>query len=71
MKLVIVLGASNQINNALARLKRDPVFVGGYRVTDGVALAAAMEAAGGIRMAVEAFLSKVQLHVTRKLGCLL
>lgn len=62
-RLVVVLGAAVQIDNHLAMRGLEPLFVGGYRVTDEPAMMAAMEAAGTARMLVEAHLSKVQRAV--------
>ena len=58
-KLVLVLGATNQIDNYLRIRGLEARFVGGYRVTDEVAMLAAMEAAGTSRVLVESHLSKV------------
>ena len=57
-KLVLVLGATNQIDNYLRIRGLEARFVGGYRVTDE-AMLAAMEAAGTSRVLVESHLSKV------------
>ena len=58
-KLVLVLGATSQIDNYLHIRGLEARFVGGYRVTDEVAMLAAMEAAGTSRVLVESHLSKV------------
>ncbi|KAF8060080.1 NAGS2 [Scenedesmus sp. PABB004] len=58
IRLVVVLGASPQIDAALAEGGVESVFVGGYRVTDAAVLGAAVEAAGRSRTAVEQFLSR-------------
>ena len=60
VRLVVVLGTKPQIDARLARSGAAPGtgrLVGGYRVTDGPALAAAIDAAGAARVAVEACLS--------------
>ena len=53
VRLVIVLGAQQQIDAQLRQQGREPRFVGGYRVTDPAALLAAVEASGCSRMEVE------------------
>jgi amino-acid N-acetyltransferase len=52
VRLVIVLGAQQQIDAQLRQQGREPRFVGGYRVTDPAALLAAVEASGCSRMEV-------------------
>ncbi|KAK9821240.1 hypothetical protein WJX81_007316 [Elliptochloris bilobata] len=58
VRLVLVLGAQQRIDAALERQGLKPRYAGGYRVTDAAAQAAAVEAAGGTRMQVEAALSR-------------
>ena len=58
VKLVLVVGARVQINEAIRAKGIEPRYVGGYRVTDDVAMRAAVAAAGAARMEVEARLSK-------------
>ena len=58
-RLVVVLGATTQIDNYLRMRGLDTKHVKGYRITDEDAMLAAMEAAGAARMLVEAQLSKV------------
>lgn len=59
VRLVVVLGTKPQIDARLARAGDGSKgrLVGGYRVTDDAALAAAVDAAGAVRVAVEASLS--------------
>lgn len=58
---MLVVGATTQIDQYLNLRGFEPNYVGGYRVTDGPAMLAAMEAAGTSRVEVEAELSKVIL----------
>eukprot|EP00889_Picochlorum_renovo_P005135 jgi/Picre1/32165/NNA_007511.t1 len=56
--LVVVVGARMQINEAIRAKGSEPQYAKGYRVTDDVAMKAAVSAAGAARMMVEARLSK-------------
>lgn len=56
--LVVVVGARMQINQAVRAKGSEPRYVKGYRVTDDIAMKAAVAAAGSARMMVEARLSK-------------
>lgn len=56
--LVVVVGARMQINEAVRAKGSEPRYVKGYRVTDDLAMKAAVSAAGSARMTVEARLSK-------------
>ena len=58
VRLVVVVGARMQINEAMRAYGVEPQYAGGYRVTDDVAMQAAVAAAGAARMEVEARLSK-------------
>lgn len=58
VRLVVVIGARMQINEAIRAKGSEPRYVKGYRVTDDVAMKAAVAAAGAARMVVEARLSK-------------
>ncbi|BDA40699.1 Amino-acid acetyltransferase [Coccomyxa sp. Obi] len=58
IRLVIVVGHQQQIDERLRQQGLEPRFVGGYRVTDAAALKAAAEASGLSRMEVEAHLSR-------------
>ena len=60
MRLVLVLGARPNIDALVRRTGGEPQYAGGQRVTDGVTMAAAMQAAGAARLDVEARLSKVR-----------
>ena len=59
VRLVLVLGVRPGIDDMVRESGHEPVFSRGQRVTDGVAMEAAMQAAGAARMEVEARLSKV------------
>lgn len=58
VRLVLVVGARTQINQALRENGKEPRYAGGCRVTDDVAMRAAIAAAGLARMEVESRLSK-------------
>ena len=60
MRLVLVIGVKQQIDELIRRAGSEPHFVGGYRVTDAAAMTAAAEATGAARAEVEARLSKVR-----------
>ena len=59
MRLVLVIGVKQQIDELIRRAGSQPCFIGGYRVTDPAAMTAAAEATGAARAEVEARLSKV------------
>ena len=59
VRVVLVLGARQQIDDLLHKQGESPQYAAGYRVTDSVAMQTAVQAAGAGRMAVEAQLSKV------------
>ncbi|CAL5225511.1 g8341 [Coccomyxa viridis] len=67
LKLVIVVGHQVQIDERLAQLGHPSTFVGGYRVTDAMALRAAVESSGLTRMQVESYLSRaLAVNVVRR-----
>ncbi|HYH42815.1 MAG TPA: amino-acid N-acetyltransferase [Burkholderiales bacterium] len=57
VQLVLVHGTRPQIESRLAELEHESRFQGGLRVTDDVALGVAKEAAGRLRVEIEALLS--------------
>jgi amino-acid N-acetyltransferase len=59
IKLILVLGAAQQMDVYLRERGVQPRYVRGYRVTDAFSMEAAMDAAGFNRMIFEALLSKV------------
>lgn len=62
MRVVIVLGARQQIDDLLTKQGEAPQYAAGYRVTDAAAMQTAVQAAGASRMAVEAQLSRASLQ---------
>ena len=69
MRIVIVLGARQQIDDLLSKQGEVPQYAAGYRVTDASAMQTAVQAAGASRMAVEAQLSRVShLHDVHKMS---
>ena len=56
---MLVLGASQQIDEQLLMRGLEPKYENGYRITDADAMIAVMEAAGATRTEMEANLSKV------------
>ena len=58
VKLVIVIGARTQIDAAIKASGGESTIVSGLRITDGIAMSAAIEAAGKARLEIEARLSR-------------
>ena len=54
VRIVLVIGARQQIDELLEKQGEAPQYAAGYRVTDSVAMQTAVQAAGSSRMAVEA-----------------
>lgn len=59
VRLVVIIGCTCFINKALHKMGKEPEHVSGYRVTNDIALQAAVDAAGRARVKVEGFFSKV------------
>ncbi len=57
IRLVLVYGARPQIEERLRLRSADMRYINGLRVTDGAALACVKDAAGGVRVELEALLS--------------
>ena len=57
VRIVLVAGARPQIDEALARRGEQPMYEGGLRVTDEVALECVKEAVGATRVELESLLS--------------
>lgn len=57
IRVILVVGARPQIDDALARRGQTPRYVGDLRITDDVALQCAKEAIGATRVELEALLS--------------
>ena len=57
---MVVLGTQVLIDEALRAKGKQPVYVGGYRITDKDTLNVAIEEVGKIRTACEQFLSRVR-----------
>ncbi|KAL0055755.1 hypothetical protein WJX82_004086 [Trebouxia sp. C0006] len=58
VRIVLIIGARQQIDELLEKQGEAPQYAAGYRITDSVAMQTAVQAAGASRMAVEAQLSK-------------
>ena len=65
VRLVVVVGCRQQVNELLEEQGVHAQHACGYRVTDAVAMQAVVQAAGSSRMEVEARLSKVRSGVHR------
>ena len=59
VRVVLVIGARQQIDELLTKQGESPQYTAGYRVTDAVAMQTVVQACGASRMVVEAQLSKV------------
>ncbi len=59
VRLVLVLGVKEQVDDRLRALGAGPRYVRGYRITDTTAMRVALEQAAFMRTQVEAALSKV------------
>lgn len=62
VRLVLILGLKGQIDTLIGMAGSEPRYVGGYRITDEVAMIAAAEAIGAARAEVEARLSKASVQ---------
>ena len=65
VRLVLVVGCRQQVNELLEEQGVHAQHACGYRVTDAVAMQAVVQAAGSSRMEVEARLSKVRSEAPR------
>lgn len=59
VRLVLVMGVKEQVDERLRKMGRGPHYVKGYRVTDEQALQVAVQEAAFLRLQVESALSKV------------
>lgn len=66
IRLLLVVGVKPVIDKLQRQAGHEPEWVGAYRITDGIAIKAAIEAAGTISTEISARLSRVGLLISVK-----